>query len=423
MSSAAVGIVAVNSPAFVVTILEHLERNAPVVPLRRRDDPQRIATVGVREVVVPNPGFGWLDVRHHPRDDDAVAQVLFTSGTEGDPKGVVLTHRALADVVARLNGVMGVDASIREYVGIPVYHSFGFGRCRAVAAAGGKVFIPEHGFNPSEIAAMLERDEINALSAVPSLWRLLLASRAIFGDFRMRLRWAEIGSQAMTRVEKEAVRAIFPRAKIVEHYGLTEASRSTFLEVDAAEPEQLASVGRPVGRTEVRIAADGRVLVRGPHVTHAIHLGGRVVDPRDGDGWYTTNDLGEIQDGLLYYLGRADDVINCGGVKLSPAWLEARVRELLGTSAELAICRVPNAVRGDGILVAVTPGVEAGDAAVAQAAATAAQELGASTGGAIRVARVAELPKTDTGKVQRRKLTLAYAEREAGTAPPPRGDR
>src|SRR6185503_10212654 len=176
---------------------------------------------------------------------------------------------------------MGVDDAIREYVGIPVYHSFGFGRCRAVAAAGGRAFIPDKGFNPTEIAAMLERGEINALSAVPSLLRLLLASRAIFGDFRARLRWVEIGSQAITRGELEGLRALFPQAKIVEHYGLTEASRSTFLEVDAAEPERLASVGRPVGRVEVRIAGDGRILVRGPHVTRRIHVGGRVVDPRD----------------------------------------------------------------------------------------------------------------------------------------------
>ena len=104
-------------------------------------------------------------------------------------------------------------------------------------------------------------------------------------------------------------------------------------------------------------------------------------------------------------------MINCGGVKLPPGWLEARVRELLGTEAELAVCRIPNAVRGDGILVAVTPALEATDAAVSQATATAAQELGASAGGAIRVQRVAELPKTETGKVQRRRLAEAYTAR------------
>ena len=161
----------------------------------------------------------------------------------------------------------------------------------------------------------------------------------------------------------------------------------------------------------MRIAADGRVLVRGPHVTQRHPTStAQTRDPRDADGWYATNDLGEIRDGLLHYLGRADDVINCGGVKLSPASLEARVRELLGTDAELAICRIPNAVRGDGILVAVHASARGAQTRrSSQATATAAQEMGASAGGAIRVQRVAELPKTETGKVQRRRLAELYA--------------
>ena len=407
-TSACVGIIAANSPDFVTQVFDCLRRGEVVVPLRAADD-DRTRIAGVGRVVVPEAGSGWFEPQHRPQETDDVAQILFTSGTEGEPKGVVTTHRALADVVARLNDVMRVDASIREYVGVPVYHSFGFGRCRAVAAAGGRVFVPEHGFNPSEIAALLERGEINALSAVPSMWRLLLASRGILGESRRRVRWIEIGSQQMFGHEKGALRALFPEAKIVEHYGLTEASRSTFLEIDAVETPLLASVGRPYGQVEVRTDDDGRVLVRGPHVTRTIYLDGRALDPRDEAGWYATSDLGEIRDGYLYYLGRADDVINCGGVKLAPGTLETRVRELLRTEGELAICRVPNAVRGDGILIVVTPAVEASDAEASQAAAIAAQELGASAGGAIRVQRVTQIPKTPTGKVQRRKLAEMFA--------------
>ena len=407
----AVGLVAVNSPDFVVEAFECLRRNEVVVPLRAADDDHRIRIANVSRVVVPQAASGWLEPQHRPEETDDAAQILFTSGTEGEPKGVVTTHRALADVVARLNDVMRVDASIREYVGVPVYHSFGFGRCRAVAAVGGRVFLPEHGFSPNEIASLLERGEINALSAVPSMWRLLLASRGILGESRRRVRWIEIGSQQMSAHEKASLRTLFPEAKIVEHYGLTEASRSTFLEIDAVEERLLASVGRPYGRVEVRTGGDGRILVRGPHVTRSVYVDDGLRDPRDEGGWYATSDLGEIRDGFLYYLGRADDVINCGGVKLPPATLEARMRELLGTEGELAICRVPNAVRGDGILIVVTPAVEATDAAATQAAAIAAREMGASAGGAIRVQRVAQLPKTPTGKVQRRKLAEMFTPR------------
>lgn len=404
LGSAVVGIVAVNSPDFVATVFRYLDSGVVTVPLRHPEDESRIAAAGVGSVTVPAQGHGWMEAGHQPRDDDAVAQCLFTSGTEGEPKGVLLSQRALADVVTRLNDVMGVDATIREYVGVPVYSSFGFGRCRAVAAAGGRAFIPPHGFSPLEIAAMLESGAINALSAVPSLWRLLLASSALFGDFRRRLRWAEIGSQPMGRGEKEAVRALFPEAHIVEHYGLTEASRTTFLKVHRATGAELESVGCPSGGVEVRIGTGGRVHVRGPQVASAMLVDGSLSDPRDPEGWYATNDLGELKDGYLRYLGRADDLINCGGVKLQPVVLEARLRELLGTDLELTVCRIPNPVRGDGILVAVPAALDADDGAVSRAVATAAHELGASAGGAIRVQRGGELPRTDTGKVRRRKL-------------------
>ena len=166
------GIVTTHSAAFVESVFESYRQGRLAVMLRGVDDSHRIEQAGVTEVVEPPPRFGWMafgaDTRAALRSDDGEAHVSFTSGTEGEPKGVVLTHRALHDVTLRLNDVMAVDDSIREYVGEPVNYSFGHGRCRAVAAAGGRAFIPAQGFNPVEIRDMLVRGEINAISAVPA---------------------------------------------------------------------------------------------------------------------------------------------------------------------------------------------------------------------------------------------------------------
>jgi acyl-coenzyme A synthetase/AMP-(fatty) acid ligase len=407
-----VGLVATNSPDFVRRIFSAWSAGAGVVLLRGVDDHERLRRAQGGEVVVPEPGHGWVSSRFEARVPESVAQISFTSGTEGEPKGVVLTHANLADVVTRLNTVMAVTSEIREYVGVPVYHSFGFGRCRAVCQAGGRAFLPKRGFNPVEINTMLEAGEVNAISAVPSLWRVLLSTGAVSPEAARRVRWIEIGSQVISAAEKRALVRFFPGATIVQHYGLTEASRSTFLEVHTASDVELGSVGRAHGRVELRISPDGRIMIRGPHVASRLLVGGSALDPRDAEGWLLTNDRGELADGQLFFLGRADDVINCGGLKLSPDLLEARVREQLGIAADFSICRVPDAVRGDGILIAVTLDVKHGDDALAQAVVQAAAAFNVSAGDATHVWRVPSLPRTDTGKVKREELSRRFSEVE-----------
>lgn len=412
------GIVTTHSAAFVESVFESYRQGHLAVMLRGANDSRRIEQVGVTEVVEPPPRFGWMvfdaDTRAALRSDDGEAHVSFTSGTEGEPKGVVLTHRALHDVTQRLNDVMAVDDSIREYVGVPVNYSFGLGRCRAVAAAGGRAFIPEHGFNPVEIRDMLARGEINAISAVPSLWRVLLKGRSLFGDEAMRVRWIEIGSQAMSRGEKEELKALFPQARIVQHYGLTEASRSTFLRVDETSGEALDSVGRAYGATELALSDEGCIRIRGPHVASALLNGHGVMPASDAEGWFQTKDLGRLEGGYLYYLGRADDLINCGGIKLSPDALEDALRRELGIKTGIAVAPVDDAATGHAILIAHTPEAGVDEAKLKDAAVRIVADHGLRNRNALRLLALDEFPRTDTGKVRRRELAALHASAAAG---------
>ena len=406
-----VGLVAENSPDYIVRTFGLWESGAVVVPLRSADDTFRSSIADVSEIVRPAAGSGWVSFPFVQSNSDEPAQILFTSGTEGEPKGVVLTHRNLADTVTRLNAVMNVTNEICEYVGVPVFHSFGFARCRAVCAAGGKAFIPARGFNPMEVNSMLEGGQINAISAVPSLWRVLLQTQSITALAASRVRWIEIGSQSMDASEKKRMRALFPNAVIVQHYGLTEASRSTLLEIHSrfATDEQLQSVGKPFGNVEIDIAADGRIMVRGPHVSTCILSNESATDHRNAEGWITTNDLGTVRDGFLYFLGRADDVINCGGIKLAPDTLELGIRDAIGGGGELAVCRVNHPLRGDGILVAATHDVLASDAQIFDSAVAAAARVGVNARDATYVIRVNELARTDNGKVKRQDIARNFS--------------
>lgn len=353
--------------------------------------------------------LGWARMSYRPDLSDRPAQITFSSGTEGRPKAIVISHRNLADVVARLNDAMQVTEEIREYIGVPVTYSFGLGRARAVAAAGGAFFLPER-FDPTQIREMLERDEINAISAVPSLWRLILANPQVIGAAGGKVRWIEIGSQFMSAEDKEAMRTLFPRARIIQHYGLTEASRSTFLDVSAAPKDQLGSVGTGYGQVEIRITEEGAIAIRGPHVAPGL-LGedGALVPLADDQGWLITRDRGEIREGFLHYLGRLDDQINVAGVKLGAEAIEAEIRALLPAAGEgFAVAPLADAMRGEAVLLAIEAGHKDQARLIEEAARLVlgrrGVQVGQGAGAALKVLQLDRLPRTATDKVQRRRL-------------------
>jgi acyl-CoA synthetase (AMP-forming)/AMP-acid ligase II len=171
-----IGIIPINSVDFVKSVFQVYNSDDVLVILKQSNH-----GLSLKEESIPRSGGGWLNLKQDVILDNRPAQIVFTSGTEGIPKAILLSHQALSDAVNRLNNIMKVDETISEYLGIPVTYSFGLGRCRAVAAAGGRCFIPENGFNPAELARMLSADEINAISAVPTLWRTLLIQPEIVG--------------------------------------------------------------------------------------------------------------------------------------------------------------------------------------------------------------------------------------------------
>lgn len=403
----ATGVVRTNSLDFVDHVFALYAAHVPLVMLSDAAQAGNLPGITIDRCIQPGGRTGWLTARHAIEDGDDIAQISYTSGTEGKPKGIVLTHGNLADATRRIIDAMQMTSDIREYIGIPATFSFGLARFRAISAVGGQAYMPPRGFDPMEFARMLAADQINALSAVPSLLRLLLASPEIIGQAGSRLRWMEIGSQPMTAEEKLAIRAMFPKARIVQHYGLTEASRSTFLQISAVEPSRLASVGRPLGKTEIGLDGSGRIRIRGPHVAASRIDADGFHSLLDAEGWLQTNDLGHMSDGDLFFDGRADDLINCAGVKIVPDQLESQLRARLAPDTQLCVVRIPDAERGDGILVAIEGDQSAADR-LRPVADAALREMGVAAGTALRVMAVDGLPRTETGKIQRKVLTERY---------------
>lgn len=413
----ATAVVRKNSIAFVETLFSLYAERRPLVLVASAAQAAHLPGLEIDRTVDPGEQTGWFSARHPVILDDLPAQVSYTSGTEGLPKGILLTYRNLGYTTERIIEQMQLTDEVREYVGVPATFSFGMARFRAVSAVGGKSYMPPRGFDPLELARMLAAGEVNSLSAVPTLLRILLADPGMIGQAGTKLRWMEIGSQHMTADEKRRTREMFPNALIVQHYGLTEASRSTFLQLSGLSDGLLESVGRAVGEGEVQLSADGRIRLRGPQVARSRIDAEGLHDLTDADGWLQTNDLGHIRDGYLFFDGRADDLINCGGQKVVPDQLEERMRSRLPSGLQIAVAKVPDLQRGDGVLVAVA-GENAPAGKVKDAATAALLEMGISAGGALHVMMLDALPVTGTGKVQRRVLAEQFALRQT-TAPTP----
>lgn len=414
----ATAIIRTNSLGFIEQVFALNAARRPFVMVHDEAQAAGLPGIAIDRCLVPDQRSGWFEDHHPLIHEDLPAQVSYTSGTTGEPKGILLTHANLADAAERIIEQMQMTAEIREYVGVPATFSFGMGRYRAISAVGGRAYLPPRGFDPIELARMLAAGEVNALSAVPTLLRILLESPEVIGAAGRNLRWMEIGSQHMTGEEKRRIREMFPNARILQHYGLTEASRSTFLHVSDVLDALLASVGRPSGRTELGLSADGRIRIRGPHVAATRIDAEGLHELRDAEGWLQTNDLGHMRDGVLFFDGRADDLINLGGIKISPDQLEDRIRADLEPGVRVAAAKIPDPQRGEGILVAVEGPGDLGR--VRDLATAALADMGVSAGTALVVEPVAAIPVTGTGKVQRAALAKQVQDgrpqRRAGTA-------
>ena len=388
----------VSSAGFVDALASVWRTGSVALPL---DPDARSPDIGVTiaDHMRVSPGGGWIHPVMPTCDPEAPALISFTSGTTGEPKAILLSHGALNDVTRRLVEVMQMDPTIREYVGVPVTFSFGAGRIRAIAEVGGEAFIPEGGFRPDEIARMLVAGEINALSAVPSMLRVVLAQPALFEAAGSALRWIEIGSQYMPAAEKTALRELFPNARIVQHYGLTEASRSTFLVASEAQGEYLETVGEATGSVALRINSDGTISIRGDHTAMGQIVEGELRPLVDSEGWLRTSDLGRLEAGKLSYLGRSDDVANIAGIKVSADHFEQGLLRRLGTGVDyIAVAIGEDQLRGQRLIVAMTPSGDRDLVERVTRAAAAEHGLGAAD---VRIADVQAIPRTDTGKIQR----------------------
>ena len=414
------------TPAAVVLHLATLALGAASVPLAPDAGSSLIETVTrlLRPVFWYGPEAGetlWQEIGSlppdsalPPADPGAVALILTTSGTAGEPKCVLLTHRATAAAVDQINRFTGLAAEDREVLTLPLHHSFGLGRLRCLLTAGATGFVQPGIFRPERLLSAIRRENATVFAQVPAGMRLILAYGERAQAYAESVRMIEIGSAALSVAEREQVLALFPQARICHHFGLTEASRSVFCEYrDLARRGKLDSLGRPTPGVEValdepRQAGDrmeGLLKVRGPHVCAGYanpSLAGERASP---EGWWPTGDRVQIDaEGFLYYAGREGDLVNLGGYKVAPEEIEKHLLDVAGVRDAAVVGRPDPASPAATVLVAF---IQPADPLHPPAEADLQRHLHTAlesykVPSSFRF--VAELPRTENGKLRRAAL-------------------
>lgn len=266
---------------------------------------------------------------------DQVAQMLYTSGTSGNPKGVPLTHRNVGvngQDWLRCNAPLLEENDV-DLMWLPMSHIFGFGEACLGNTFGWTTYMTD----PVNVMSLLPKVRPTVFMSVPVLWEKLAMSAATETDpAKRRAKLAEVtGGELRFCLSggaglKREVKELFHQngQLIVEGYGLTECSPT--LTLNRPDAFRFDSVGKVLPSVQVKLAEDGEILAKGPNVFAGYHKDPAATkEAFTDDGWFKTGDVGRFtDDGFLQIIDRKKDIlVTAGGKNVPPANIEIRFRD------------------------------------------------------------------------------------------------
>ncbi len=325
-------------------------------PASARAEPGLAAALDYDQVVdAASADYSW------PTFDERTASSLcYTSGTAGDPKGVLYSHRSTVlhcYAVAQAD-TLGLSAQDVTLPVVPMFHVNAWGVPYAKAAVGGKLVLPGPGLDGKSLLELIENERVTSLLGVPTVWMNLIAHLRAVGRKLTTVKKITIGGSAcppsmIETLEKEH------GARVIHAWGMTETSPVGTVNLllprhqeldDAGQLAIKAKQGRPVFGIELRLVDDdgevlphdgkrsGHLQVRGPWVASSYFRRQGEHDAAFHDGWFDTGDIATIDpDSYMQITDRAKDVIKSGGEWISTIDLENAAMSYPGVAHAAAI--------------------------------------------------------------------------------------
>jgi long-chain acyl-CoA synthetase len=348
----------------------------------------------------------------YPAPDD-LAILQYTGGSSGFPKGVNLTHRAIATNIAQRDGLLPVSSDGERVLCVmPLFHSYAMAMGLFLCGHAGATLVVLPGYHPQHLLEAIRAERITIFPGSPTIFTGLMQHEAFARTDWSRVHTCYSGSAALSRETMERWQAA-THAPIFEGYGQTEAGPVLTFNPQAG-PVKIGSVGIPVADTEVQVVdlvdgtqvlpagERGEIRARGPQVMRGYLNLPRETAEALRDGWLYTGDIGEFDaDGYLYVRDRKKDLVITGGYNVYPR----EVEEVLYTHPdvlEAAVVGQPDAYRGEVLRAFVV--MRAGRAFDEEALKAFCAEGLARYKVPARIEAVEALPKTGVNKIDKKVL-------------------
>ena len=294
-------------------------------------------------------------------DEDEPAILMYTGGTTGLPKGVVIDNRAIMLNLYKVAGMVHIDETQVYLHQVPMFHAAGFPGMFGIPATGGvSTIIPL--FDPGPILDIVERDRVTITVMVPTMIQMVLDHPSYKPQRLATLETLAYGASPMPTALLERVLAISPDLKVIQDYGMTEnCGVLTMLspEDHRAGGDLLRSAGRPVINTVVSIQdAEGNLLPPGESGEVCARSGNFMreywnrpeqTEAAFAGGWFHTGDAGYLDDhGYLFLVDRVKDMIVSGGENVYSAEVENAIAAYPGV-AQVAVIGIPSEKWGEAV--------------------------------------------------------------------------
>ncbi len=362
-------------------------------------------------------------------DEDRAGSMMYTSGTTGNPKGVVYSHRSMVlhTFGAMMADTLGINERDVVMPVVPMFHANAWGLAHAGVATGATLVMPGADLSPGALATLIEDEGVTVAAGVPTIWMGVLPELA--GRDTSALRAIPCGGSAVPRSLSEGYRTTTGRP-ILQAWGMTETSplaaicqiKSTLDHLDDETKAELrTTVGLISPGVDFRIAepetgeelpwdgkTSGELQVRGPWVARTYYNDDRASESFTDDGWLKTGDVATADpEGYIRLLDRTKDLIKSGGEWISSVELENEIMAHPDV-AEAAVIGVASTKWGERAMACVVPteGVEL----------TANDVLTWLDGRVVkwwmpdRVEFIDEVPKTSVGKFSKKTLRDRFAD-------------